>query len=176
MSSEIVSGLVPAWDFWRDIFSSAQKLVDDYKSASNDARLQEKLTFEKLLPNGFRAVKSTVPAVIVRANLDDGSHTIEYAVTRVSQRDATPVETTGRLRIVLDDAGEPCVRTDQQLLGTPQLVAEFILSSLLIPECSFIMTHILIRSCAHFASRGPYQRHRSRESLFSLEAINALFT
>jgi hypothetical protein len=117
--------------FWRDIFSSAQKLVDDYRSASNDARLQEKLTFEKLLPNGLRAVKSTVPAVIIRANPDYGSHTIEYAVTRISHRDATPVETTGRLRIVLDDAGELCVRTDNQLLGTPQLVAELILRPLL---------------------------------------------
>ncbi len=117
--------------FWRDIFSSAQKLVDDYKSASNDACLQEKLTFEKLLPNGFRAGKSTVPAVIIRANPDYGSHTIEYAVTRISHRDATPVETTGRLRMVLDDAGELCARTDQQLLGTPQLVAEFILRPLL---------------------------------------------
>jgi hypothetical protein len=104
--------------FWRDIFSSGQKLVDAYKSASNDPRLQEKLTFQKLLPNGFIAVKSTVPAVIIRAIPDFGSHRIEYVVTRTSDREATPVETPARLRMVLDDAGELCVRTDNQLLGT----------------------------------------------------------
>lgn len=117
--------------FWSDIFSNAQKLLHDYKSASADPRVQEKVTFQKLLPAGFIAVKTTVPAVTVRVTANYPAHRIEYAMTRTPHREAKPLETSGRLRIVLDDAGELCAQTDERLLGTPQQVAEFLLGPLL---------------------------------------------
>jgi hypothetical protein len=118
-------------EFWRDIFSSAQKLVDDYKSASSDPQVQEKVSFQKLPPESFIVVKTTVPAVTIKATPDLAAHRIEFVVIRRPRREADPMETRGRLRIVLDEAGELCAQTDQLLMGTPQQVAEFIL----IPLC-----------------------------------------
>ena len=117
--------------FWSDIFSSAQHLFDSHVSTSDDPIIQEKVTLQKLLPVGFIATKSTVPAVTVMVGPNFTEDEIEYRIIRTPHRKETPIENSGRLRIVLDDAGELCAKREEHLYGTPQQVAEFLLDPLL---------------------------------------------